>query len=220
MNVNTRIYWENRFATGEWEEKRGREQTRQFAETQIKYLKITSDFSGSILDFGCGLGDAMPVYHAAYPRASLMGIDISEAAITKCKERYGSFAQFIQGDYSVVQDVNVIIASNIFEHLSDDIRVAAHLLTKCHDLFIITPYRETLIPGTEHINSYNDDYFRALGPYDYTVFSSKGWRSHGWHLWLNQYPKNILRPFLGKQIVRRKKQIMFHFANGTHTPGG
>lgn len=214
MNINTEDYWEKRFAMGDWEKKLGRNQTRLFAETQVKYLKIASDFSGKILDFGCGLGDAIPVYRNTYPRAKLFGMDISETAISKCIEKYGTIAQFVQGDYTNVPEVDVIIASNVFEHLSDDIRVAAHLLTKCHELFIITPYKETITPGSEHINSYDEDYFRTLRPYNYRIFFSKGWGLHGWYLWLNQYPKNILRPFLGKQLVRRKRQIMFHFVNG------
>lgn len=95
MNINTKNYWENRFATGDWEDKLGRNQTRQFAETQKQYLKIAPGFSGTLLDFGCGLGDAMPIYRTAYPHASLIGMDISEAACRKCKEKYGSFAHFL-----------------------------------------------------------------------------------------------------------------------------
>lgn len=76
-----------------------------------------------------------------------------------------------------------------------------------------------MIPGSEHVNSYDENHFKALGPYNYKIFYSKGWGSHGWSLWFNQYPKNILRPFLGKQIVRRQRQIMFHFFNGTNLLG-
>lgn len=218
MNINTKNYWENRFATGDWEAKRGRTQTRQFAQSQIKYLKIAANFKGTILDFGCGLGDAIPVYRSAYPFATLTGMDISQSAIIQCRERYGSIAEFRQGNYIDVPEVNVIIASNIFEHLSEDIEVATYLTTKCHDLFIITPYKECLSPGTEHINSYDENYFKSLGTYDYSIFDSKGWGSHGWNFWLKQGPKNILRPFLGKKIVRRQKQIMFHFHARSHNP--
>jgi hypothetical protein len=127
-------------------------------------------------------------------------------------------AYFIHGDYTDVPEVDVIIASNIFEHLSDDIKIAAYLLTKCHDLFIITPYREPVTPGKEHINSYDEYYFRALGPYDYCVFLSKGWAQSGRHIWFDIYMKNVLRPFFGKKIVPRPRQILFHFNSGTHTP--
>jgi len=216
VNINTKEYWERRFATGDWEEKLGREQTALFAQTQVRYLRIPSDFSGTILDFGCGLGDAMPVYRATYRHASLIGMDISGAAVAKCKDRYGDIAQFVQGGYTDVPKVDVIIASNVFEHLSNDIEIARHLLTKCHDLFIVTPYKQTLSPGIEHINSYDEVYFRGLGPYDYALFSSRGWSQYGWNLWFHIYLKNILRPFFGKRIIRRRKQIIFHFTTRNH----
>lgn len=211
MNVNTKDYWDKRFSSGDWENKRGRIQTRQFAETQVKYLKIAQNFSGTIIDYGCGLGDAMPVYRAAYPYASLVGMDISEVAIKKCREIYGEIAKFIQGDYTEVPEVDVIIASNIFEHLSNDIRIADYFLSKCHDLFIITPYRELLTPGAEHINSYDEGYFQALRSYDYLIYASKGWGEAGWRIWFNIHMKNTFRPIFGKKTVSRPKQIMFHF---------
>lgn len=211
MNVNSKDYWDVRFSSGDWENKSGRTQTRQFAETQVKYMKIDKNFSGTILDYGCGLGDAIPVYRAAYPNASLIGMDISGVAINKCRKIYGEFAGFVQGDYLDVPEVDIIIASNIFEHLSDDVKIAAYFLTRCQDLFIITPYREIVTPGTEHINSYDEYYFKALGPYEYSIFASKGWGQSGWHILLNIYIKNFLRPIFGKKIVSRLKQILFHF---------
>ncbi len=225
MNINTKEYWEKRFSTGDWEAKLGRNQTRQFALAQVRHLKIPSNFSGMILDFGCGLGDAMPVYQKAYRYASLIGMDISEVAIAKCKERYGNIAKFIQGDYTQVPEVDVIIASNVLEHLSNDIKKAKHLLSKCKNLYIIVPYKETLSSIEEHINSYDENYFRTIGEYDYTVFPSKGWSRYGWHLWyhirmknLLRRMKNLLRPFFGKRIIPRWKQIMFHFLNDSCSP--
>ena len=219
MNINTKNYWEERFATGDWDVKQGREQTRRFALAQVRYLRIPRDFAGTILDFGCGLGDAMPVYRAAYPRASLMGIDISDAAIAQCRTRYGRIARFLQGDHRDVPPVDVIIASNVFEHLSDDLAIARHLLALCADLFIVTPYRETIYPGTEHINSYDEEHFAGLGPCGCQVFCSRGWSQYGWKLWFRVYAKNLLRPVFGRARVTRRKQILFHFPRRTAAAG-
>jgi len=90
-NINTKSYWNNRFAYGDWEQKRGRNQTKQFAVSQIPKLNIPENFSGTILDFGCGLGDAFSIYRKAYPKATLIGLDISKEAINKCKETYISW---------------------------------------------------------------------------------------------------------------------------------
>lgn len=211
MNINTRDYWENRFRTGDWEAKSGRTQTRQFAESQIRYFQIPTDFSGTILDFGCGLGDAMPVYRQAYKNASLIGMDISAIAIAMCKQRYGKIAQFVEGDAVQVPEVDIIITSNVLEHLSDDIGVAKHLLAKCQSLYIIVPYMEPLYPGKEHVNSYGKDHFVEVGEYKYTLFLSRGWSEYGWALWVNIYLKNFLLLPFRKRIARRSTQILFHF---------
>jgi len=211
MNINTRDYWEARFAAGDWEAKSGREQTSLFARTQMQYFQIPYDFSGTILDFGCGLGDAMPVYRRAYRNASLVGMDISGSAIEKCKERYGRIAQFIRGDAIQVPEADVIIASNVLEHLSNDTEVAGLLLAKCRSLYIIVPYMETLHPGTEHVNSYSKSHFAQLGEYSCVLFPTRGWSQYGWERWFNVYLKNVVRPLFGKKIVRRSNQILFHF---------
>jgi SAM-dependent methyltransferase len=221
MNINTKDYWEKRFATGDWEAKMGSQQTTLFAKTLVRYLKMPTGFSGKIIDFGCGLGDAMPIYREHYSCASLIGVDITQAAIAKCKERYGDIAQFIQCDYTQVPDADVIISCAVFEHLSNQMEVARHLFTKCTDLYIIVPYKEVLNPCTEHVNSYDENCFSELGEYDYTVFLSQGWSEFGLRLWLNVYLKNLMRPFFGRKAVRRKKMIMFHIKGEmSHSCGG
>src|ERR1035437_8072308 len=124
MQINSKEYWEARFSLGDWEDRGGREQTKVFTQTQRMHLKLPPAFSGTLLDFGCGLGDAMPLHHAAYPNATLIGVDVSGAAIAKCITEYGRIAKYIEGDHSSVPDVDVIIASNVLEHLSDDVSVA------------------------------------------------------------------------------------------------
>jgi len=215
-NINTRTYWDHRFASGDWDAKGGRRQTAQFAASQIKHLQISPDFQGTLLDFGCGLGDAIPVYKQAFPKAKLVAVDLSEEAIEQCRKEHGNLATFLQGDHSVVPCVDVIIASNVLEHLSDDVGVARHLLSKCRDLYIIVPYRQRLLPGGEHVNSYDEHHFRAIGAYDYTVFLSRGWSFFGLGLIYHVYLKNLLRPILGRPLLWQKRQIVFHFRNSEH----
>lgn len=209
VNINTREYWESRFGSGDWESQEGRRQTRQFAETQVPRLGLSSAFSGSLLDFGCGMGDAMPVYRKAFPQAKLIGVDISQAAIESCQRTYGTLGTFLQGDYQQVPAVDVIISSNVFEHLSNDKEIARELLAKCKRLYIIVPYRQLLVKQTEHVNSYDDDSFRDLADYTHSVFFSPGWSQYGWDLWYGTYALNLLRPFFGKRFLRRRKQVMF-----------
>jgi len=212
-NINTKEYWDFRFESGDWEEKRGREQTRLFAEEQVGLFGLPESFSGTITDFGCGLGDAVEIYRRHFPKANITGIDISSNAISKCREFYGSIACFDQGEAEDVNYSDVIIASNVFEHLTDDKRIASVLMNKCNTLFIVVPYNERIVPGTEHVNSYSRHSFDYLGHVTYQIYRSKGWGSRGLRLLYNVYFKNIFRPLFGKKFARVPKQIMYKVTN-------
>ena len=120
-NINAERYWEQRFSSGNWQARGGRLQTLSFARGIIPYLEIAKNFTGTILDFGCGLGDAIPVYKENFPKANLMGVDISSSAIELCQMKYGPMAIFLQGDYRIVPYADVIVTTVVFEHLSDDV---------------------------------------------------------------------------------------------------
>lgn len=212
MNVNTASYWNRRFETGDWEQRDGRKQTREFAIEQIRHFEIPPTFAGTILDFGCGLGDALPVYRNAWPRATLVAVDISSIAIEKCNAVYGGMAQFIVGDHTAVPAVDVIIASNVVEHLTEDVAVVSLLLRKCKKLYVVTPYAECLVPGGEHVNSYQIDHFKELGTYRTEVYRSKVWGAK------KPLQNAIVRPI--RNVVRRVqnrpplesgRQIIFSF---------
>ncbi len=212
-NINTLGYWNRRFSSGDWEEKGGRQQSSLFAKAQVDLLRIGPDFRGKVLDFGCGMGDAMPVYRSRFPSATLVGLDLSPAAIGQCRAAYGQFATFLAGDHTCAPEADVIIASNVFEHLTNDDEVAEHLLRKCRELYIVVPYKERIVPGTEHVNSYDETAFPTLGPREHVVFLARGWSQYGWDLWFHVYLKNLARPLFGKRLVRRYRQIMFRFVN-------
>ena len=211
MNINTKSYWDNRFSSGDWESKKGRRQTKCFAKSQICHIPISRDFDGTLLDFGCGLGDAFPIYRSAFPKARLIGVDISDSAVESCRSQYGTIADFFQGDASSILYADIVIASNVLEHLYDDVGVARALLNKCKALFITVPYRERHPLHSEHINSYETDHFRELGQYRYCIFASPGWSQYGRKLWFDVYAKNVARLLLGRPVVRRATQIMFMF---------
>jgi SAM-dependent methyltransferase len=211
-DVNTKDYWESRFSSGDWESRRGTLQTRNFAESQVRYLRLGRDFDGSLLDFGCGLGDAIPVYNRCFPKARLFGGDISQSAIERCQEKYGDMATFIRGDAGSMPNVKVIVASNVLEHLTDDIGAARQLLSRCGELYLVVPYREWPL-YKEHVHTYDEHYFSLLGECEYQVFASLGWSEYGFRdLWCRIYLKNLGRLLLKRPLHRRSKQIMFHWS--------
>lgn len=169
-NINTKEYWENRFSSGDWSQA-GRFQTTQYAIGNVKQFDIEPFFNGSILDFGCALGDAMPILKSSYPNAKLFGIDISDEAIKLCKKEFGNLANFESGGYDILSHYDIILASHVMEHISNDRQVVELLLTKCKFLYIIVPYMEKPL-YKEHVNYYEDDYydnFNVLSKKRYTI---------------------------------------------------
>lgn len=214
MNINTKEYWEERFATGHWESRDGRNQTRGFAKAQIHYIKraLPGWRGGSLLDFGCGTGDAFPLYLDAFRGANLIGSDISSAAIEKCRRDYGTIANFIVGIEKDIPSVDLIVVSNVLEHLTDYESVARTLVAKCADLFITVPFREYIPDGPkhEHVNRFDENSFQGLNVIERNAFECPGWSEYGVDLWKNVYLKNLLRPIFFKPIRRRRLQIIYH----------
>lgn len=206
-NINSKDYWEQRFSSGDWEQKSGRTQTTLFARSQVSLFRIDKNFSGGLVDFGCGLGDAIPVYKKSFPNAKLMGVDVSESAIEKCRERYGWAASFISGQHQECPPADIIVASNVFEHLSDDLQIAKALLSRCKELYITVPYKECPL-CKEHLRAYDENYFQSLGGAEFIIFPSKGWSEYGLNMWRLKL-KNLLRIIIGKPTQARKMQIMF-----------
>jgi hypothetical protein len=100
--------------------------------------------------------------------------------------------------------------------MDDDALVAKRLLSKCRELFVIVPYREQYLIE-EHLRSYGKSSFEFLMPYRKMVFASDGWSQYGWKArWWPIHIKNVLRPFFGKPLLRRRMQILFHFRNSAH----
>lgn len=206
-NINTVDYWDTRFGTGDWAKKGGFTQTRMFAEAQLPFLHIPSDFKGRICDFGCGAGDAFPLYHQAWPQAKLLGVDFSAAAIQLCAERYGHLAKFVCGNISAVPDVDIIICSNVLKHLDDDSDVVAQLIKKCKTLYVIVPYKEHPL-SSEHIRSYDDNSFSEFAVGRKVIFKSRGWTEFGIRSITGIYMENISRYFKKQPVRRRRLQIL------------
>lgn len=209
-NVNTLNHWNRRFANGDWQNVGGNEQTRQFAQAQVRRLRMPRGFAGKLVDFGCGEGDALPVFKAAWPAATCIGVDFSEAAIAHAQTHHGQIAEFVVGSHEACPTADVIIASNIMEHLDDDLAIAAALQQRCRDLYIIVPFEEQYLIE-EHVRRYDRSSFASLGVLRVTVFACRGWSHYNfayraWHV----HAKNLLRPIFGRVKLKPRLQAMYH----------
>jgi trans-aconitate methyltransferase len=217
-NVNSKEYWDDRFSSSNkksWRANAGENQTKLFAHEIAKRLKMTADFQGTILDFGCALGDAIPIYKERYPKARFIGIDFSAAAIDICIQKFGKIATFLTKDVDGIPSADVIIASNVLEHLPDDKVFAEKLLSKCKDLYIAVPYEEQAPLHEEHVNSYNRNTFDYLNA-DKEVYLCRGYEiSQILKSYVYIELKNIIRPLFKIPLYKGglNKQILFHIKN-------
>jgi hypothetical protein len=131
-------------------------QTRMFAEAFHHNVKIPMQNDFSLLDVGCALGDALPVWRRHYPRARLSGCDFSPTAILRCKETYGDIAEFFCASFEEIEsEHDIIYCSNVLEHFGNYLEIAESLLRRCRLLYVMVPYRELrngkpLAPGNDY----------------------------------------------------------------------
>jgi SAM-dependent methyltransferase len=112
----------------------------------------------TILDVGCALGDAAPVFKHYYPSATVSGCDLSETGIRRCVESYGTLARFFVSSIEKLEGFwDVIYCSNVMEHFENYAAMASILMSHCRILYIMTPYREISngkplvpVPGNYH----------------------------------------------------------------------
>lgn len=209
-NINTKDYWDTRFKSKSWG-KIGNRQTREYAKANIAQMGLSKTFNGTILDYDCALGDAIPVYRETFPNANLLGLDFSEAAIKICKERYSDIAKFKSGNHQSVDQVDIIIASHVMEHLTDDIKVVKHLLYKCKTMFIFVPYKENPL-YKEHVNYYEEDYYDIFNVLEKKAFVVSFNYKLNW--------KELFKSFLKLQFKRtgvfKKDIIMYKLKGDNH----
>ncbi len=205
-NPNTLHYSDDLFASGEWERRGGRTQTSRFANFFHRSVRIPNNPGFTLLDVGCALGDAMPVWKKRYPRAKLSGCDISQTAITRATERYGSIASFFRASFEEIDGMyDVCFCSNVLEHFEQHVDIARHLLRHCRTLYVMTPYAEmnhgkplSPRPGEIHVATFLEDSFDALRNDPGATISTKVIKCPG--AWGPSIPGEILwhiRYFMG-----------------------
>lgn len=208
--LNSKGYWDKRFSGGSWEEKGGTRQSREHAKRFLKVLNVPREFSGSICDFGCATGEALPVYRETFPNATLLGMDISDAAIKQAEKKFGSLATFTSGEASDVPEADIIITSHVLEHIEDQDTVINALRKKCRKLFVVVPYDEQPL-GPEHVRRYQKDTLNQFEPVSVNVCFSG--LVDAWLPWvIKNHFKNYARMMLGRPRRRIPRQVVYEIA--------
>ncbi len=90
-----------------------------------------TDEVAAVLDFGCGVGRAMPHFRAAFPNADVVGCDPSADSLTIAR-RDNPDCRFLGLDkLSAATKFDLVLASCVFHHIAPAERQDA--LRYCHD---------------------------------------------------------------------------------------
>lgn len=158
--INTKPYWENRFSQ-DWDKNNGPSQTQFFCELATKLIpKWTKDSINStdmsICDWGCAEGEGTEILSKFFNTA-VTGVDFSETAIKKAKDRYPhlnfSSENFLSS--KIDTSFNVIFSSNTLEHFDDPWKVFESLSERATDyIILLLPFKE-INPIEEHFYSFD-----------------------------------------------------------------
>ena len=93
-----------------------------FAELKARYLAraLGADFSGKILDFGCGIGLLSRYLLRYFPACVLHGYDISTSSIAQIEPDISSSAKFTSHENELDEDYDLIVIANVMHHIAKE----------------------------------------------------------------------------------------------------
>jgi len=146
--INSVDYWNKRFFE-DWIAKGGRRQTAFFAELCGRELPgwLIEDVrtgKSSIFDYGCALGDALPVLQRSFPDSTIRGGDVAEVGLGMARALHPGF-EFIHvnpaGDAAKLADI--VYCSNTLEHFGNWREVLQRLARHAKRyLLVVVPFEE------------------------------------------------------------------------------
>jgi SAM-dependent methyltransferase len=102
-----------------------------FIRYKVERAKALAGDVDAVLDFGCGVGRAMPYFRAAFPHADIVGCDPSADSLAIAR-RDNPDCRFLGVDeLSAATKFDLVLASCVFHHIPPAEREDA--LRYCHD---------------------------------------------------------------------------------------
>jgi glycosyltransferase involved in cell wall biosynthesis len=167
--INSVEYWNKRFLE-DWIAKGGRLQTGFFAELCCRelpdwFVEETRTRGLSIFDYGCAVGDALPILQRTFPGSVLSGGDVAQVGLGLARALYPGFA-FADvnaiGEAATVADV--IYCSNTLEHFENWRLVLDRLARHAGEYVVVMVPFEEEDRIDEHVASFEYDSLPARLP--------------------------------------------------------
>ena len=147
-DTNSVGYWNKRFFE-DWTAKGGREQTAFFAELCCRELPgwLVEEVRArqlAIFDYGCALGDALPILQRAFPQSTIRGGDIAQVGLGLARALYPDF-EFtdVNAIDEAVKVADVVYCSNTLEHFTNWREVLLWLGAHAREFVVVVlPFEE------------------------------------------------------------------------------
>ncbi len=146
--INSPDYWNKRFSE-DWTAKGGRKQTAFFAELCCRelpdwFLEEGRARKSAIFDYGCAMGDALPVLQRAFPDSPIRGGDVAQVGLGLARALHPGF-EFVDigsiGEASAVADI--VYCSNTLEHFENWREILHRLSRHAKEyLVVMVPFEE------------------------------------------------------------------------------
>jgi 2-polyprenyl-3-methyl-5-hydroxy-6-metoxy-1,4-benzoquinol methylase len=106
-----RVHTENVRVTGE--------NSEYFAQYKARYItrRMGSQFSGRILDYGCGVGMLSNYMKQTFPQAKVDGYDLSDASIARVDPSIRAQGTFTSDWSQIGRHYNLIVVTNVMHHV-------------------------------------------------------------------------------------------------------
>lgn len=191
--INSVDYWEDRFASGDWNANQGKKQTAYFYRLLMNMMPqwAKNDIAQNnydIVDLGCAEGQGLPIV-AAELGTNITGVDFSDHAIQNASVLYPSF-QFEVGDiWKYNQEHDVTIASNVIEHFEQPFVLLKQIagFTRKY-MIVMVPLEETDLMPEHKVTFFYNNIPTAVDKFQLIYFAEHDCRDDEEQL------------FLGKQI--------------------
>ncbi len=151
--INSVDYWNRRFFE-DWIANDGRRQTAFFAELCCRelpawFIRTVRSQKLSIFDYGCALGDALPVLRVAFPNSTISGGDVAQVGLGLARALHPNFdfRHITAGDGAAggnaATAADVIYCSNTLEHFETWPERLEQIARRARDyLLVMLPFEE------------------------------------------------------------------------------
>lgn len=185
-DIYAQRYWDERYSVyNEWN--RSIDMTRDFFSIISQYEQFNDVFAkaNSLLEIGCGLGEASNLAKTRYPISKVAGTDVSTKAIELAKKAFNiSGLSFYMHDARKVhpEQFDLTMCVNVLQHFKNPYLLVDNMLAVSKHCVITVPNDQPVTDGYEdeggpgHVFMFNKKTFDKYNVKSWVIYKTAGWQ--------------------------------------------